>query len=328
MSRAAIARRRKQQEEREGSPWTGLSAVMTKEMADHLTGARILILEGLVFLTAVGTIYTALKSITTTSNNQFLYLGLFTTAQDPLPAFVFFLAILVPLIAIALSFDSINGEFNRRTLSRVLAQPLYRDALLLGKFLGGLLTLTMVFSAIWLLIFGLGIFKLGVPPTAEETGRALWFLLATIFYGGIWMALAMLFSSLFRSSATAALASIAVWAFFIFFWNIVVGLLMQFFSPGQITQVQELVSANRMDLFLSRLSPITLYADIATILLQPTERFLGFVLPIQLDRAIKSPLPLGQSVLVIWPQLTGLIAATILIFALCYVVFQRQEIRA
>ena len=31
-----------------------------------------------------------------------------------------------PLIAIALAFDSINGEFNRRTLSRVLAQPIYR----------------------------------------------------------------------------------------------------------------------------------------------------------------------------------------------------------
>ena len=315
-------------DEREGSPWTGLTAVMTKEMADHLTGARVLILEALVLLTAVGTIYTALKSIDTTSDNQFLYLKLFTTAKDPLPAFVFFLAILVPLIAIALSFDSINGEFNRRTLSRVLAQPVYRDALLMGKFIGGLLTLTVVFSAIWLLIFGIGILKLGVPPTSEETGRALWFLLATIFYGGIWMALAMLFSSVFRSSATAALASIAVWAFFIFFWNIVVGLLAPVFSPQQITTVADLVSANQIQLLLTRISPITLYADIATIMLQPTERFLGFVLPVQLDRAIKAPLPLGQSVLVIWPQLTGLIAATIVLFAICYVLFQRQEIRA
>lgn len=314
--------------DREGSPWTGLSAVLTKEMADHLTGARVLILEVLVLLTAIGTVYTALKSINSADDNQFLYLKLFTTAQDPLPAFVFFLAILVPLLAIALSFDSINGEFNRRTLSRVLAQPVYRDALLLGKFLGGLLTITVVFSAIWLLIFGIGIFKLGVPPTTEETGRALWFLLATIFYGGIWMALAMSFSTVFRSSATAALASIAVWAFFIFFWNIVVGLLAPALSPQQITTVQDLVAANQTQLLLSRISPITLYADIATIMLQPTERFLGFVLPVQLDRAIKSPLPLGQSVLVIWPQLTGLIAATILIFAICYVLFQRQEIRA
>jgi ABC-2 type transport system permease protein len=321
-------RRIRKRDEREGSPWTGLSAVLTKEMADHLTGARVLILEVLVLLTAVGTVYTALKSISTADDNQFLYLRLFTTAQDPLPPFVFFLAILVPLLAIALSFDSVNGEFNRRTLSRLLAQPVYRDALLLGKFLGGLLTLTIVFSAIWLLIFGIGIFKLGVPPTAEETGRALWFLLATIFYGGIWMALAMLFSSIFRSSATAALASIAVWAFFIFFWNIVVGLLAPALSPQQITTVQDLVTTNQIQLLLSRFSPITLYADIATIMLQPTERFLGFVLPVQLDRAIKTPLPLGQSVLVIWPQLTGLIAATILLFALCYVLFQRQEIRA
>jgi ABC-2 type transport system permease protein len=320
--------RLKNRDEREGSPWTGLTAVLTKEMADHLTGARVLILEVLVILTAVGTVYTALKSINSANDNQFLYLKLFTTAQDPLPAFVFFLAILVPLIAISLSFDSINGEFNRRTLSRILAQPVYRDALLLGKFLGGLLTLTVVFAAIWLLIFGIGIFKLGVPPTTEETGRALWFLLATIFYGGIWMALAMSFSTIFRSSATAALASIAVWAFFIFFWNIVVGLLAPALSPQQITTVQDFVATNQIQLLLSRISPITLYADIATIMLQPTERFLGFVLPVQLDRAIKSPLPLGQSVLVIWPQLTGLIAATILIFAICYVLFQRQEIRA
>lgn len=320
--------RMRKHDEREGSPWTGLTAVLTKEMADHLTGARVLILEVLVLLTAVGTIYTALKSIQPTDDNRFLYLRLFTTAQEPLPAFVFFLAILVPLIAIALSFDAINGEFNRRTLSRVLAQPVYRDALLMGKFLGGLLTLTMVFSAIWLLIFGIGIFRLGVPPTAEETGRALWFLLGTIFYGGIWMALAMMFSTIFRSSATAALASIAVWAFFIFFWNIVVGLLLPVFAPEQITNVEQLAAAGQTELVLSRISPLTLYADIATIMLQPTERFLGFVLPVQLDRAIEAPLPLGQSVLLIWPQLTGLIAATILLFALCYMLFQRQEIRA
>lgn len=41
-----------------------------------------------------------------------------------------------------------------------------------------------------------------------------------------------------------------------------------------------------------------------------------------------TPLLLNQSLALIWPQLTGLIAATILLFALGYVLFQRQEIRA
>lgn len=316
--------------EREGSPWTGLGAVLTKEMADHLTGARMRILEILILITAAGTIYTALQNIRGGgAGNEFLYLRLFTTAQEPLPAFVGFLGFLVPLIAIALTFDSINGEFNRRTLSRVLAQPVYRDALLLGKFLGGLFTLAVVFAAIWLLIFGVGILRLGVPPTGEETARALWFLLVTIFYGGIWMALALLFSTVFRSPATAALASISVWLFFMVFWNIIAGLLLPVLGPKQITGLEDLLAAGQLQILLQRISPITLFAESALILLQPTARALGIVLPIQYDRAVLgAPLPLDQSLLLIWPHLTGLVASTILLFALGYVLFQRQEIRA
>lgn len=315
--------------DREGSPWTGLGAVLTKEMADHLTGARMRILEILILITAVGTIFTALRNIDRAPDSDFLYLRLFTTAQEPLPAFVGFLGFLVPLISIALAFDAVNGEFNRRTLSRVLAQPVYRDALLMGKFLAALLTLAVVFSAIWLLIFGIGILRLGVPPTAEETGRALWFLLVTIFYGGIWVALALLFSTIFRSAATAALASIAIWLFFTVFWNIVAGLLVPVLGPKQITGFQDLLTLSQLELLLQRISPITLYAETAIILLQPAVRSLGIVLPIQLDRAVLgTPLPMDQSLLLIWPHLTGLIAATILLFAFGYVLFQRQEIRA
>lgn len=315
--------------QREGSPWTGLRAVLTKEMADHLTGARMRILEILILITAAGTIYTALRNVNPSRDSDFLYLRLFTTAQEPLPAFVGFLGFLVPLIAIALAFDAVNGEFNRRTLSRVLAQPVYRDALLMGKFLAAVLTLAVVFSAIWLLVFGVGILRLGVPPTGEETARALWFLLITIFYGGIWVALALLFSTLFRSPATAALASIAIWLFFTVFWNIVAGLLLPVLGPSQIRGLQDLLVQSQLELLLQRISPITLYAEMAIILLQPSVRSLGIVLPIQLDRAVLgTPLPLDQSLLLIWPHITGLIAATILLFALGYILFQRQEIRA
>lgn len=315
--------------DREGSPWTGLGAVLTKEMADHLTGARMRILELLILITAAATIYTALSNIDRSRDAEFLYLRLFTTAQEPLPAFVGFLGFLVPLIAIALTFDAVNGEFNRRTLSRVLAQPLYRDALLMGKFLAALLTLAVVFAAIWLLIFGLGILRLGVPPTGEETARALWFLFITIFYGGIWVALALLFSTIFRSPATAALASIAVWLFFTVFWNIVAGLLVPVFAPQQVRGLQDLLAVSETELLIQRISPITLYAETAIILLQPAVRSLGIVLPIQLDRAVLgTPLPIDQSLLLIWPHLTGLVAATILLFAIGYVIFQRQEIRA
>jgi ABC-2 type transport system permease protein len=316
--------------EREGSPWTGLGAVLSKEMADHLTSVRMRILEILIVLTAGGTVYSAMQNLkSNVSQDQFLYLRLFTTSQDPLPAFVQFLVFLVPLIAISLAFDAINGEFSRRTLSRVLAQPIYRDALLMGKFLAGLLTLALVFTAIWLLIFGLGIVGLGVPPGGEEVGRSLWFLVATIFYGGIWLSLAMVFSVVFRQSATAAMAAIAVWLFFTVFWNIISGVLAPILSPVRLGLTQELLAQAQVQLFLSRLSPNTLYAESMIAILRPEIRSLGIVLPVQLEGAVMgTPLPLNQSLLLVWPQLTGLIGITILLFALGYVLFQRQEIRA
>jgi ABC-2 type transport system permease protein len=43
---------------------------------------------------------------------------------------------------------------------------------------------------------------------------------------------------------------------------------------------------------------------------------------------IGAPLPTMQSLLVVWPQLSGLVAAMVLLFTVAYVVFQRQEIRA
>jgi ABC-2 type transport system permease protein len=315
---------------REGSPWTGLWAVVGKEMADHLTSARMRILEILIVLTAGGTVYAAIQNIkSNVGQDRFLFLKLFTTGQDPLPAFVGFLGFLVPLIAIALAFDSVNGEFSRSTLSRVLAQPIYRDALLLGKFLAGLFTLTLVFTAIWLLIYGLGILSLGVPPSGEEVARSLWFLLITIVYGSIWLALAMLFSIVFRQPATAALAGIAVWLFFTVFWDILAGLLANVLSPVRFGLPQELLANAQMNLALTRLSPNTLFAQSTLALLQPSIRSMGFILSSQMQGAVLgSPLPLSQSLLLIWPYVTGLIAATILLFALGYVVFQRQEIRA
>ena len=329
-SQRSVSRRSNPERVREGSPWTGMRSVIIKEMADQLSSTRIFILDILIVLAAAGTVFVATQDLQqTVGQDQFLYLRLLTTARQPLPAFVGLLAFFIPLVAIALTFDAVNGEFNRRTMSRILAQPIYRDALLLGKFLASLFTLAIVCSAIWLLIFGLGIVRLGVPPGAEEVGRGLLFLLATILYGGVWLALGLVFSVVFRQTATAALAAIAVWLFFTVFWGTIASFLAQSLKPIQIGFPQEILAQANLQLTLERLSPNTLYAEAVVGLLQPAVRSLGILLPTQLEGAVLgAPLPLSQSMLLVWPQFTALIAATILLFALAYVLFQRQEIRA
>ena len=197
---------------REGSAFSGVGTVTMKELADNLTSTRMRLLELLIFVTGAGAAYSTIGVVKDQlSEYPFVFLLVFTYGHDPLPSFVSFLGFLIPIVAIALGFDAVNSEFNRRTMSRILAQPIYRDALLIGKFFAGLITLAVVLSALWLLVVGLGILLLGLPPNTDEVLRGFAFLLAAIAYGGVWLALALLFSVIFRSAATAALASLAVW---------------------------------------------------------------------------------------------------------------------
>jgi ABC-2 type transport system permease protein len=235
-------------------------------------------------------------------------------------------------MAIGLGFDAVNGEYNRRTLSRILAQPIYRDALLFGKFIAGLLTLAISLIALWLLVIGLGLLLIGIPPGAEEIARSFLFLLVTIIYAGVWLALALLFSVVFRSAATAALVTLGLWLFITFIWPVLAGAVAQVIAPidprytalGLPTPMTA-----QMEQMLARLSPSTLFAEVVVALLDPTTRSLGPIYLSQLQGAVLgAPLPLSESMLIAWPQTVGMIAGAILLFVIGYVIFQRQEVRA
>ena len=311
--------------QREGSPWHGLGVVIMKELSDHLTSARMRVLEWLVVLIALAALYGAIQQVRdTTAEDPFLFLRLFTTSRDPLPSFVSFLSFLVPLIAIGLGFDAVNGEHNRRTLSRILAQPIYRDALLFGKFIAGLFTLSISLVGLWILVVGLGLVLLGLPPGSEEMIRAFIFLLVTIVYSGVWLALALLFSIVFRSAATAALLTLGLWLFLTLIWPALAPAIVAGFVPS--TDEETLILSAQ---YLSRLSPSTMYGEVVLAILNPSTRSLGPIYLSQLQGAVVgAPLPLYESLMIAWPQIVGLVASTIILFVGGYIVFQRQEVRA
>jgi len=310
---------------REGSALRGLGVVALKELSDHMTSARMRVLEWLVVLVALAAVYAAITQVRdVTAEDPFLFLRLFTTAREPLPSFTAFLGFLVPLMAIGLGFDAVNGEHSRRTLSRILSQPIYRDALLFGKFLAGLATLSISLIVLWLITIGLGLIMLGVPPGAEEMARAFIFLLVTIAYAGVWLALAMLSSIVFRSAATAALVTLGFWLFITLIWPALSPAIVTAFVPSN-DEATLVIAAQS----LARLSPSVLYAEAVTAILHPATRTLGPVYISQLQGAVMgSPLSLWSSVMVAWPQIGGLIAASFLLFVGGYVAFQRQEVRA
>jgi ABC-2 type transport system permease protein len=79
---------------------------------------------------------------------------------------------------------------------------------------------------------------------------------------------------------------------------------------------------------VSRVSPVTLFQEVSTVMLDPTQRAVGLITFDQVDRAVVSALDVGQSLLVIWPQIVALVAMTSILFAWAFVAFMRQEVRA
>ncbi|WP_235948543.1 ABC transporter permease [Paenibacillus glycinis] len=307
--------------------------IVQKEFGDHMRSWRFGILIGIIALACIGSIYAAVTALkdgvkTQDTDTSFLFLQMFTASDGTLPAFSTFVSFLGPLMGIALGFDAINSERGKGTLSRLLSQPIYRDDFIRAKFTASLLLIAVVLFALGLLVMGLGLFTIGYPPTPEEVLRVVLFLLVGVIYVGFWLNLSMLLSIRFRQAATSALSGIALWIFFSVFYGMIASMIDKATMPPETSALDILLRhADRM-LLLNRLSPAYLFSETTGTLLTPGIRSLGPLTTEQVVGAIASPLPLGQSLLLCWPQLVGLLAATMICFGLSYALFMRQEVRS
>ncbi|MCL4486707.1 MAG: ABC transporter permease [Chloroflexi bacterium] len=308
----------------------GMFAVFRKELADHLGSRRFLILFVLILFAGLSSVYVAAQSIRDqVSGSQDVFLLMFTTSSGPLPPFFTFISFLGPLVGLALAFDSINGEQNRGTLSRLLAQPIYRDSVVNGKFLAALTTVGVMLASIVVIVSALGVWILGIIPTPEELLRVLAFLAVCVVYVGFWLALATTFSVLLRNTATAALAGIASWIFFTFFVTMIADSIANaLVSVNSLVDPNAILQTEQLREMIARVSPDTLFQEATIGILMPQVRTLGPLLIQDVVGLVPNPLPLAQSLLLIWPQVVGLFALMAVCFAVAYVRFMTLEIRS
>ena len=307
--------------------------ILNKEISDHVHSWRFVILFIIIALTCIGSMYTGLTNIgkavkPNDAEGAFFFLRLFTASDGTLPSFIVFIGFLGPLLGISMGFDAINSEHNNRTLSRVLSQPIYRDYLLNAKFVAALVVISVMFFALCFLVTGFGLIAVGIPPTIEEFSRIIFFILLSIIYVAFWLNLSILFSVQFRQPATSALAGIAVWLFFTVFYLMIVNLILKALAPSPMASEYQIIGFENFKLSLLRIMPNQLFSEATTTLLMPSVRSLGPLTMEQVYGTIPGPLPVMQSLLLVWPQVTGLIAATVLCFALSYSTFMRREIRS
>jgi ABC-2 type transport system permease protein len=322
----------------EGIDSHGLFVVFKKELADHFSSYRFVILFALIamvslisaYMTGVG-LREELEGI---AKPKFVFLMLFTStgAWFSLAQFIAFFG---PLIGLVLGFDSINREKSTGTMSKLVSQPIFRDSIINGKFLAGVTTVAIMFASIVLVISGLGLRVLGVVPGIEELWRIIIYLVISIVYVSFWLGISMLFSIVFRSIATSALASIAMWIFFSFFISLGANVAANALAPLPASGADpELVLRNaRIQQGVRLVSPMELYSDATATIIDPmrkTTRSLVLMGPMErlLSSRFQNPLPLSQSILVVWPYIVSLVAITLVCFGFSYAIFMRQEIRS
>ncbi|HYU49604.1 MAG TPA: ABC transporter permease subunit [Candidatus Limnocylindria bacterium] len=321
------------------APRAGWPIVAAKELADDLLDARFFVLIGILGLVGAGTVYFSSDAIRSSasqaSGTPSLFLLMFLIGQEgsPIPPFYSLIGFLLPLIGIAFGFDAINGERAQGTLPRLLSQPIHRDDVINGKFAAGLAVIATILVALTALVAGIGIVRLGISPSAEDVLRLIAWLVVSIVYVGFWLSFATLCSVAFRRAASSVLVSIGLWLGVTLFADFLVSAVASFLAPaGANASTEAVVNNAGWSQLLSQLSPSYLYQEATVVLFNPSIRTIGVLLPSQAEQlqtgGVPSPLSIDQSLLLVWPQIVAIVALTVISFAVAYVLFLRQEVRA
>lgn len=311
------------------SALTGLHALFCKELADHLKSKRFLIILLLIGSTSFAGLYAAISSMAD-ADTEYQFLALYTQSSNSIPSFMSFIALLGPIIGLTLGFDAINSERTGGTLNRLVAQPIYRDSIIIGKFLAGTAVIATIVYSMGIALGAIGILTAGVKPSVEEVLRVLVFLTFTVVYIAFWLALAIWFSVVCRHAATSALISIALWIFFALFMSLVASIIANAVYPmtDEWSMMVNSMDNYTLELNLNRISPYYLYSEAVSTIMNPSVRSVNIVTMNQLVGAISGYLSFGQSLLLVWPHLVSLIALMLVSFGGAYVGFMRQEVRS
>ena len=123
---------------------------------------------------------------------------------------VFVITMILSFFAVLLTFDSLSGEKESGTLALSLANPVPRDTLLLGKYLGALITLTI--PLLLGMLSSLVVLNLsGIVLSGLEWMESGLFVVASLLFLSIFLLLGMLVSGRAASSSTSIVILLFIW---------------------------------------------------------------------------------------------------------------------
>jgi ABC-2 type transport system permease protein len=324
----------------------GLFTMAKKEFLDIIGEKKFLLIFGTLLIVILvstfqgGLEYSNSQSSTTTTTTApggpggggnetrpFQMMGSVSSLSTALSSMVTNFSLVGGVLAIAISFDTINYEMQRGSLKTLLSYPIYRDSIVYGKYIGGLLAITLVSIVTFLAGIGVFLSVTGLALTMDTLLRLLIFFGVSLVYMAIFLAIGLLLSIVLPQPSTSLLASMIIWLSSIqlipnlgyAIGQILYPVRMSFTGGRPSFSMQSGFTTIRA--IISGLSPSTAYENIVNSILTTSELQFTSNQPTIVSVSVE------KALLTVAPSIIYFIGLLIAIFAVAYILFTRQEIR-
>ena len=132
-----------------------------------------------------------------------------TLFNIPDPGYI--IQLLVSMLALLFSFDAITREKESGTLRALLANPLHRRQILLGKAIGSVLSLYLPFTIAYAILIAYLRFAHGLLASRDEMLIALLILCLSLIYALVFICVGLFISTATTRTETAVVTSLLAW---------------------------------------------------------------------------------------------------------------------
>jgi len=128
---------------------------------------------------------------------------------------VLVIQLVLSVLALFITYDAIAGEKQRGTLRQMLANTVARHQILLGKYIGAILTLTMPLLVTFIIALLMMQFSPAISLTPGDWLRVGSLVITSMIYVSLFGLVGIMISSLTRTAAVSLMLSLFVWITFV-----------------------------------------------------------------------------------------------------------------
>jgi ABC-2 type transport system permease protein len=300
--------------------------IAKKEFTDHVTDKAFLLCFGILLIVLVGSafyqiqLYSRLNVPRPAWMDIPEYLHEFLTSQ---------ISSLGALLAVALSFNSINKERSEGSLKVMLSYPIYRDKIILGKLIAGIIILALATTASMGISFAITFYYMSVPFTLDILLRVIAIITMSLILLTFFLCLGTAISTVIKDTATSLITMLL--AIFLFRGETFMMALMVASSlvPGLFSFTLRNQYYLGGTMFFTTATDGWQAAFRKYVWMTPVETYQHFGLNIfkfYSSWASSNYISFGEQLTKNWDLVAFLIVFAIAAFAACYVLFTRREI--